>query len=90
MNRLLLKALDLANRYLVNLKGSDEIGAEAKYLKGVLVLRTQKGSKERVQAFDIDSPIEEDGDPHILSLLDPSISFFFAQSVAVRQLLTER
>jgi thiol:disulfide interchange protein len=60
------------NRYLVNLKGSDEIGAKSKFLKGVLVLHTQKGSKESVQAYDIDSPIEEEGDRGVLSLLDSS------------------
>ena len=47
---------DESNRYLVNLKGSDEIGAGTKYLKGVLVLHKQKGAKESVEAFDIDSP----------------------------------
>lgn len=55
-----------ANRYLVNLKGSDEIGAGSKYLKGVLVLHKQNGAQE---AFDIDSPIEEEGDQDVLSLL---------------------
>ena len=61
-----------SNRYLVNLKGSDEIGAKSKNLKGVLVLRTQKGADESIQAFDIDSPIEEEGDHEVLSLLDSS------------------
>lgn len=59
-----------SNLYLVNLKGGDEIGAASKSLKGVLVLHTQKGSKESVQAFDIDSPIEEIGENGILGLLD--------------------
>lgn len=57
-----------ANRYLVNLKGSDEIGAESKHLKGVLVLHKQN---DRVEAFDIDSPIEHEGDQEFLSLLTP-------------------
>lgn len=61
-----------SNRYLVNLKGSDEIGAERKSLKGVLVLHTQKGSQESVQAFDIDSPIEEEEDHEVLSMLTSS------------------
>ncbi len=61
-----------SNLYFVNLKGSDEIGAKSQTLKGVLVLHTQTGSKESFQAFDIDSPIEEDGDHNVLSLLDPS------------------
>ena len=59
------------NRYLVNLKGSDEIGATTKTLKGVLVLHTQKGMQENYQAFDIDSPIEEDKkDQEMMSFLD--------------------
>lgn len=57
------------NRYLVNLKGSDEIGAKSQILKGVLVVHTQQG---HVQAFDVDSPIEEAGDKEIISLLDPA------------------
>lgn len=60
---------DSSNRYLVNLKGSDEIGAGSKYLKGVLVLHKQQGTRESIQAFDIDSPIEEEGDQDVLSLL---------------------
>jgi thiol:disulfide interchange protein DsbD len=59
-----------SNRYLVNLKGSDEIGAKSPNLKGVLVLHTKKGTKESVQAIDIDSPIEEEGANDTLSLLD--------------------
>jgi thiol:disulfide interchange protein len=65
---------DQSNRYLVNLKGSDEIGAGSQYLKGVLVLHKQKGAHESVEAFDIDSPIEEEGDSKILSFLAPSAS----------------
>jgi thiol:disulfide interchange protein DsbD len=61
-----------ANRYLVNLKGSDEIGAKSQTLKGVLVLHTKKGAQESIQAIDIDSPIEEDGDQKMVSLLDVS------------------
>jgi thiol:disulfide interchange protein DsbD len=61
-----------SNRYLVNLKGSDEIGAESRFLKGVLVLHTQKGVQENIQAFDIDSPIEEGSDQEVLSLMTPS------------------
>ncbi len=60
------------NRYLVNLKGSDEIGAESHMLKGVLVLHTQGG----VQAIDIQSPIQEASTGDLLdltgSLDDPS------------------
>lgn len=63
---------DATNRYLVNLKGSDEIGAGSRYLKGVLVLHKQMGTQERVQAFDIDSPIEEEGDRDVLSYLASS------------------
>lgn len=59
-----------SNLYLVNLKGCDEIGAASKSLKGVLVLHTQKGAKESIQAFDIDSPIEDDGEHGLLSMLD--------------------
>lgn len=57
------------NRYLVNLKGSDEIGAGSSFLKGVLVVHKENGSEESVQAFDIDSPIEDEEDQHVLSLL---------------------
>jgi thiol:disulfide interchange protein len=62
-----------SNRYLVNLKGGDEIGAASKYLKGVLVLHKQNGVQESIQAFDIDSPIEED-DQDALNLLTSSAS----------------
>ncbi|WP_068471286.1 protein-disulfide reductase DsbD family protein [Candidatus Protochlamydia phocaeensis] len=66
------------NRYFVNLKGSDEIGAKSQILKGVLVVHTQEGVHENVQAFDIDSPIQEAGEGHLLSWLDhsekPSVS----------------
>lgn len=61
-----------SNRYLVNLKGSDEIGAQTQKLKGVLVLHTKQGKQESIQAFDIDSPIQEDGSPEMVSLLNPS------------------
>lgn len=57
------------NRYFVNLKGSDGIGAGSKSLKGVLVLHKQNGSENSVEAFDIDSPIEENGDQELLSLM---------------------
>ncbi len=60
------------NRYFVNLKGSDEIGAKSQILKGVLVVHTQQGAEENVQAFDIDTPIEEAGDKDLLSVLDSS------------------
>ncbi len=59
------------NRYFVNLKGSDEIGAKSQILKGVLVVHTQQGAEENVQAFDIDTPIEEANDD-LLSVLDHS------------------
>lgn len=59
-----------ATRYLVNLKGSDEIGAKTQSLKGVLVLHSQKGTQASIQAFDIDSPIEDEQDHSLLSLLD--------------------
>ena len=59
-----------SNRYLVNLKGGDEIGAASKSLKGVLVLHSQNGAQESIQAFDIDSPIEEEREHGILSLLE--------------------
>lgn len=67
-----------SNRYLVNLKGGDEIGAASKNLKGVLVLHKQSGAQESIEAFDIDSPIEEGNDSTILSFKDakgiPSLS----------------
>lgn len=56
------------NRYLVNLKGSDEIGACSKTLKGVLVLHKQEGNQESYQAFDIDSPIQNSCEQDVLSL----------------------
>jgi len=56
-----------SNRYLVNLKGSDEIGAGSKNLKGVLVVHQQVGNRELVQAIDVDSPIEEGEDEQMLS-----------------------
>lgn len=60
------------NRYLVNLKGSDQIGAKIQALKGVLVLHTQDGAQENIQAFDIDSPIEDERDAEVLSFLSAS------------------
>lgn len=66
------KSVEDANRYLVNLKGSDEIGAKSQTLKGVLVLHTKKGTQESIQAIDVDSPIQEDGDQKMVSLLDSS------------------
>lgn len=63
-----------SNRYLVNLKESEEIGAGSKSLKGVLVLYTQKEGREKIQAFDIDSPIEEEKEWNFLSLLDTPAS----------------
>jgi len=59
--------------YFVNLKGSDEIGAKSKVLKGVLVLHIGQGSHETIKAFDIDSPIGDDEDHHLLSLLDQPV-----------------
>lgn len=58
------------NRYLVNLKGSDEVGAKSQSLKGVLVVHTLNGFEEKVQAFDVDSPIEDEDDQQFFSLLD--------------------
>ena len=58
-----------SNRYLVNLKGGDEIGAASKSLKGVLVLHKQNGSEASVEAIDVDCPIEED-QGMILGMLD--------------------
>ena len=63
-----------STRYLVNLKGSDEIGAKSQTLKGVLVLHTKKGQEESVKAFDIDSYIEENGDQKLVSILDSTHS----------------
>lgn len=57
-------------RFLVNLKGSDEIGAKSQTLKGVLVVHTQQGNEGRVQAFDIDTPIHEVGEKELISHLD--------------------
>lgn len=56
------------NRYLVSLKGSDEIGAESHILKGVLVLHTQKG----IQAIDVHSPIQELGELDLVALRESS------------------
>ena len=56
------------NGYLVNLKMGEEIGAKTQKLKGVLVVHT-KDQKEGM-AFDIDSPIENDGQQEFLSLAD--------------------
>lgn len=50
------------NKYVVNLKGSDEIGVDHKTLKGVLVVRTQQAAGQHVQVYDIDSPIQEEAD----------------------------
>ena len=61
-------ASKVSNRYLVNLKGSDEIGAGSKTLKGVLVFHQQNGSQELIQAIDMDSPIEDEGDEEFLSI----------------------
>jgi len=58
---------DKGHRYLVNLRGSDEIGAQSQSLKGVLVLHTENGKEKGVQAFDIDSPIIEEGDRDLVS-----------------------
>lgn len=82
-----------SNRYLVSLKGSDEIGAASKSLKGVLVLHKQTGIHESIEAFDIDSPIEEEshttkdsspltiGQPTIQS--KPSASFAFEGGIGL-------
>lgn len=59
-----------SNQYYVNLKGSDDIGAEIQHLKGVLVVHKGIGKQTQVEAFDIDSPIEDDGSLKILSFLD--------------------
>jgi thiol:disulfide interchange protein len=62
------------NRYLVNLKGEDEIGAQSQVLKGVLVLHTQVGAQESFQAIDVESPIIDDGsDQEIIGLGDFSL-----------------
>ncbi len=74
-----------SNRYFVNLKGSDEIGAGTKFLKGVLVLHKQKGSEESVEALDIDSPIEEEGDAAFLSYFTSADSPAIGYSKAIAQ-----
>jgi len=55
-------------RYIVNLKGSEEIGAKSQILKGVLVLHTLNGSEEVIHAFDINSPIDKDTSNSLFSL----------------------
>lgn len=55
--------------YLVSLKGSDEVGAKVKNLKGVLVV-TATEDKGGVHAFDIDSPIHYESDDHFVGFSD--------------------
>lgn len=55
------------SRYLVNLKGSDEIGVKSqKTLKGVLVIQT----KDKEEAFDIESPIQDHENNDDISFVD--------------------
>jgi thiol:disulfide interchange protein len=49
---------------LVSMKGGHQVGAKGQQLKGVLVLHTQKGTEENVEAFDIDCPIEKENEKH--------------------------
>ncbi len=65
---------DNDDRYIVNLKGSEEIGAKSQILKGVLVLHTLNGSKKEVHAYDINSPIDEDDGDSLLSYNEGSRS----------------
>jgi thiol:disulfide interchange protein DsbD len=58
------------NRFLVNLKGIDESGGKKQTLKGVLVVYTQQGNAENVQAFDIDTPIHEIHHEELIGSLD--------------------
>ncbi|MBA3720877.1 MAG: thioredoxin family protein [Parachlamydiaceae bacterium] len=56
-----------SNGYLVNLKGGEEIGVKIKNLKGVLVVHTEE---KGTQAYDIDSPIQENSADGVLTYLD--------------------
>lgn len=80
---------------LVSLKGT-QVGVKGQKLKGVLVLHTQKGSTANVEAFDIDSPIQEDdgavayttiGDETVATGLSASKSFVFSGGVGYALLL---
>lgn len=58
--------------YLVNLKGSDEIGVKKETLKGVLVIQTK--NSDEIQAFDIESPIQDHEGNGLLSFVDAQTS----------------
>lgn len=60
-----------SHKYVVNLKGSDEVGVKGKNLKGVLVVHTQTNLSQQTTAFDIDSPIQED-EHELLSFVEIS------------------
>lgn len=61
------------NKYVVNLKGSDEIGVDRKTLKGVLVVRTQQAAGQSIQAYDIDSPIQDEQNDFLMLAEIPQI-----------------
>ncbi len=76
---------------LVNMKG---VGVKGHQLKGVLVLHTQKGSTEQVEAFDIDCPIQSDDElvaytsiGNELAAIAPGNSFAFSGGVGYALLL---
>ncbi|MFI0434412.1 MAG: protein-disulfide reductase DsbD family protein [Parachlamydiaceae bacterium] len=54
---------------LISLKGLSGMEVENQSLKGVLVVHKQQGMQQSVEAFDIDSSIENQGRQEILSFL---------------------
>lgn len=57
---------DADSKFLVCLKGGEQIGAKNKSLKGVLVVHTT----EDIQAFDIDSPIHDADSNDLISFTE--------------------
>lgn len=49
------------NRYYIHLKGKEDVTTGSKHLKGVLVFHRQQGAAESIEAFDIDTPIIDEG-----------------------------
>ncbi len=61
-----------SDKFVVNLKENDEIGAKSAILKGVLVVHTQKDAYRHIQAFDIDSLIQDNTDRYLVSFANSS------------------
>lgn len=59
-----------SDKYVVNLKGSDQVGVKTANLKGVLVVRTKKEANQQIQAFAVDSPIQENEGEDFLSFVE--------------------